>query len=123
MQPDRRLPLVSQEYLHDLEDEFNDPAPVHSFVRDFVAIWDERYSRLEQAVRQQDVEASLDALLSVRIASTMVGATRLARFAFELETDLKRGNLHSVLIALRDLRICGASTIEELTAEYINFNW
>ena len=117
-----RLPLVNQSFLHDLEDEFEDPAPVHSFAQDFVAIWDKRYSRLAKAVKQGNAAASFDALLSVRIASTMVGATRLARFAAELESSLKRGNLEAVAEALPDVQACGRATIRELTTSYINID-
>jgi HPt (histidine-containing phosphotransfer) domain-containing protein len=118
-----RLPLVNRDVLHELEDEFEDPCPARSFVRDFIAFWDERYFRLADAVRTGDSTASLDALLSVRIASTMIGASRLARLAADLESTLKRGNIEAVAEALPEMKQCGAATIEELETSYINVDW
>jgi HPt (histidine-containing phosphotransfer) domain-containing protein len=120
MPADDRLPLVNQNLLHELEEDFDDPAPVRSFAHDFITFWDERYLRLADAVKQGDAAASLDALLSVRIASTMVGAVRLARFAAELELSLKRGHLEAVSEALPALQTCGKATIRELNTSYID---
>lgn len=119
----KRLPLVDQKVLHELEEEFEDPRPARSFVRDFIAFWDERYLRVADAVRHGDPDATLDALLSVRITSTMIGASRLARLAAELEVSLKRGNTEAVAEALPELRLCGAATIKELTTNYIKTDW
>ena len=122
MRADDRLPLVNQNLLHELEDEFDDPAPVRSFAHDFITFWDERYVRLADAVKQGDAAASLDALLSVRIASTMVGAVRLARFAAELESSLKRGHLEAISEALPAVQACGKATVRELNTSYINID-
>ena len=123
MSKHKRPRLVDQKVLHRLEDEFDDPGPAQSFVRDFIAYWDERYLRLAEAVQSRDTDASLDALLSVRIASAMIGATRLAGMAADLESKLKRGNLAAVEAALPDLLDCGTATIKKLTTKYINATW
>lgn len=123
MSKSKRLPLVDPRILHRLEEEFEDPGPAHSFVRDFVSFWDERYARLSEAVRLRDADASLDAVLSVRIASSMIGASRLADLAAELESTLKRGNLEAVAEALPQLRDCGTATVKKLTTTYINADW
>lgn len=123
MSKSKRPPLVDQKVLHRLEEEFEDPGPAHSFVRDFVTFWDERYLRLAEAVRREDAEASFDALLSVRIASAMIGASRLATLAAELESTLKRGNLDAVADGLPHLKECGAATIKKLTTKYMNADW
>lgn len=122
MPADERLPLVNQNLLHDLEEEFDDPAPVRSFAHDFITFWDERYLRLADAVKQGDAAASHDALLSVRIASTMIGAARLARFAAELESSVRRGNVAAVAEALPAVQACGKATIRELITSYINID-
>lgn len=123
MSKNKRPPLVDQKVLHRLEEEFEDPGPARSFVRDFIAFWDERYLRLAEAVRQNDAPATFDALLSVRIASSMIGAARLASLAAELESSLKRGNLDAVAEGLPQVEECGAATIKKLIAKYSNSNW
>lgn len=123
MSKNKRPPLVNLKVLHRLEDEFEDPGPAHSFVRDFIGYWDERYLRLAEAVRLRDEAASLDALLSVRIASAMIGASRLARLAAELESSLKRGHLEAVAEALPRVKDCGDATIRKLTTKYMNADW
>ena len=119
----KRPPLVDRKVLHKLEEEFEDPGPAHSFVRDFVAFWDERYLRLAETVKRHDEAASLDALLSVRIASAMIGAVRLARLAADLESSLKRGHLEAVAEALPQMKDCGDATVRKLTTKYINADW
>lgn len=123
MSKNKRPPLVDRKVLHRLEEEFEDPGPAHSFVRDFVAFWDERYLRLAEAVQRHDEAASLDALLSVRIASSMIGAARLARLTANLESSLKRGHLEAVAEALPHLKHCGDATVRKLTTKYMNADW
>ncbi|GAA2173311.1 hypothetical protein GCM10009784_07110 [Arthrobacter parietis] len=123
MSKNKRAPLVDRKVLHRLEDEFEDPGPAHSFVRDFVAFWDERYLRLAEAVQRHDEAASLDALLSVRIGSAMIGAARLAKLAAELESSLKRGHLGAVAEALPQVKECGDATVRKLTTKYIDASW
>ena len=43
------------------------------FARDYAAMWDQRYSRLALAVENQDRASALDAIISLRITSAMVG--------------------------------------------------
>ncbi|MFJ6280694.1 Hpt domain-containing protein [Arthrobacter subterraneus] len=120
MAASKRPPLVTWSVLRRLEDEFDDPAPARSFVRDFIAYWDDRYLRLVHTVEGGDAAASLDALLSVRITATMIGATRLARLTADLESSLKRGDLGAVAEALPEMQDCAAATIRELTRKYVN---
>ncbi|WP_323959573.1 Hpt domain-containing protein [Arthrobacter sp. JZ12] len=123
MSKHKRPPLVNLKVLHQLEDEFGDPGPAHTFVQDFVDFWDERYLRLVEAVRSRDTNATHEAIRSVRISSSMVGASRLAELAGDLESNLKRGNLDAVAHALPQVKDCGAATITKLTTKYINSEW
>lgn len=123
MSKHKRPPLVDVKVLHRLEDEFGAPGPAHAFVRDFVGFWDERFSRLAEAVRVQDADAILEAVRSVRISSSMVGASRLTSLAADLESNLKRGNLDAVAHALPHVKDCGTATMSKLTTKYINAEW
>lgn len=121
--PGDRPPLLNQSALHELEEELDDPGRAHAFAEDYAAIWDERYLRLVDAVQHGDTSASLDALLSVRTASTLIGAARLANLAADLEYCVKCGNLKAVAEALPAVRSCGAATVSELITKYINTDW
>jgi HPt (histidine-containing phosphotransfer) domain-containing protein len=61
------------------------------FLRFFVDLWPTRWERLEAAVRSGDCVAALDACLSVKSSSAMVGALRLSAAAGELETAIRVG--------------------------------
>lgn len=112
-------PLVDWSTLRRLEQEFEDPGPARSFVRDFISFWDERFARLVHAVERGDAPASFDALLSVRITATMIGASRLARLTAELEAWSQRGNLDAVAESLPKMKECAAATISELSRKYL----
>jgi HPt (histidine-containing phosphotransfer) domain-containing protein len=62
-----------------------------SFLRFFVDLWPTRWERLEAAVRSGDCAAALDACLSVKSSSAMVGALRLSAAAAELEAAIRGG--------------------------------
>lgn len=115
-----RTPLVDPNVLHDLEDQLNSPAAARAFVRDYVAVWDERDTRISSAIARRNQAASLDAVLSLKITSTMVGATQLVSLASKLETLLREGKLDDAAAALPQVHRCGLRTMRELTALHLN---
>lgn len=113
---------VEPEILAELEAELEGPELAHGFARDYAALWDQRFSRLTAAVQDQDRVAALDAIISVRIASAMVGGIRLATFAQALEDCVRGsdfGKAHQLLASLAEH---GVRTISELRATYIQKN-
>lgn len=114
-----RTPLVDPDVLHDLEDQLDSAAAARAFVRDYVAVWDERELRLSSAVARRNQAASLDAVLSLKITSTMVGATQLVALARGLEKLLREGSLEEAAAVLPHLHRCGLRTMRELTVMHL----
>lgn len=114
----KQLPLVDLQVLRELEQQAGDPSVAQSFVRDFIRIWDHRYTRLVQTVELGGREARMDAVLSVKASSTMAGAARLAHLAGGLERLIRDGDT-AAAAALPGIRTCGEQTIEEFLACYV----
>ncbi|QOD02408.1 Hpt domain-containing protein [Pseudarthrobacter sp. BIM B-2242] len=110
---------VQPEILAELEAELNGPELALGFARDYAALWDQRFSRLTAAITGQDRAAALDAIISLRIASAMVGGVRLATLAQALEHTVRGSDFaqaHQLLAGLADH---GVRTIAELQSTYI----
>ncbi|MBG6179725.1 Hpt domain-containing protein [Arthrobacter sp. CAN_A1] len=112
--PRRRVPLVDQDTLRALGDQLENPSAVKTFVADFIQVWDERYLKLADTVERRDRDAALEAVLSVRTTSTMVGAARLANLAANLEELIRLGDMDEAVDALPFVQACGLQTIREL---------
>ena len=115
-----RTPLVDPNVLHDVEYQLNRASAARAFVRDYVAVWDERDSRLSTAITRRNQAASLDAVLSLKITSTMVGATQLVSLASDLEGLLRDGRLEEAEAALPQVHRCGLRTMRELTVLHLD---
>ena len=99
--------------LRDLSDHLG-PGTSRQFVVDYVRLWDSRYSRLVSALHNTDFAAAMDVVLSIKTASQMAGAERLAKLAAEAQ-DLVRSQDHAGLVALLEpLEQCGQATMHEL---------
>lgn len=114
-----RTPLVDPDVLHDLEDQLDSRDAARAFVRDYVAVWDERDGRISSAIARRNQAASIDAVLSLKITSTMVGATQLVSLATALEELLREGKLEEAESALPQVHRCGLRTMRELTLHYL----
>lgn len=114
-----RTPLVDVNAIHDLEDQLDSPAAARAFVRDYVAVWDERDLRLSSAIARRNQAASLDAVLSLKITSTMVGATLLVALTTALEGLLREGKLEEAEAAFPQIHRCGLRTMRELTVQHL----
>ena len=113
---------VEPEILAELEAELDGPELAHGFARDYAGLWDQRFSRLAAAVKDQDRVAALDAVISLRIASTMVGGIRLATLARAIEEAVRRSEFATARQLLAGLAEHGVRTISELRANYIHEN-
>lgn len=114
----RTVPLVDPVVLQDLEDELGQPELVTNFAKDYVGLWETRERRLIASLANQDRAAALDAVISLKVSSTMVGALRLAGLAQALESAVRRGDatggLFPELISAQ-----GRATVDELRAQYL----
>ena len=118
-EPEELLPLVDASILEDLEEELNGSELAIRFARDYAAMWDQRCSRLALAVQNQDRASALDAIISLRITSAMVGGVRLARLAELLETLIRQGDFGQGQAMMDRVADHGDRTVSELQASYI----
>ncbi|ELT43600.1 Hpt domain-containing protein [Arthrobacter nitrophenolicus] len=113
------LPLIDAAVLDELEDELAGTGLAKRFARDYAAMWDQRYSRLAAAVHSQDSESALDAAISLKISSAMVGGVRLAKLAELLETLIRLGDFGQGKVLMERVAMDGGLTITELQSTYI----
>jgi histidine phosphotransfer protein HptB len=96
------VPLLDPAALDRLRDELDDDEGVWKvFVRNFIAQLPQRIEKLRAALTTGDLSGSLDAVLSLKTSSQMVGAERLAEIAIGLErlvrTEARQGTPEIVL--------------------------
>ncbi len=112
-------PILDLSALWAMETDFHDTEPVRNFVRDFISIWDYRYTGLLDATADHNQKAALSVLGGIKVSSVMIGATRLRMVAEDIECRLRRGEEHipdRLLVALHD---CGQQTVKELNESYL----
>ncbi|MHC6221943.1 Hpt domain-containing protein [Arthrobacter sp. MMS24-S77] len=102
-----------------LEDQMDNPLIARTFAGDFAKLWERRYEILAAAVERCDAAASLDAILSLRTSSTMVGGVRLALLAARLEEHIRNGDLRDTQPLLNAIAECGRATVHELKDSYV----
>ncbi|MGX1162237.1 Hpt domain-containing protein [Arthrobacter sp. SLBN-100] len=87
---DAGRPLVDQAVLNRLRDELGeDGGYCKVFVGNFIEYLPHRIGRLQLALTTGDLDGSVDAVLSLKTSSQMVGAERLARLAMALEGEIR----------------------------------
>ncbi len=84
------------------------------FVSDYVRAWPVRYDRFCAALAAADAEEAYVSLLSIRTASQMVGAVRLARRAAKLEPPARAGRFAECAAGLGRLHSTGEKTMRAL---------
>jgi HPt (histidine-containing phosphotransfer) domain-containing protein len=83
-------PLLDQSVLSRLRAELDDDEGVWKvFVQNFIAALPQRTERLRLTLTTGDLTGALDATLSLKTSSQMVGAERLAGLALDLERSLR----------------------------------
>ena len=90
-QPDGYAPpLLDPAVLERLRDELDDEEGVWKvFVEAFIAQMPQRLQKVRLALTTGDLPGAMDAVLSLKTSSQMVGAERLAALALELEGSLR----------------------------------
>lgn len=93
---DDALRLLDPAVLDRLREELDDDAGVWTvFVQTFIAFLPHRTERLRLALTTGDPAGAMDAVLSLKTSSQMVGAERLAALALNLERALRHDILHA----------------------------
>jgi HPt (histidine-containing phosphotransfer) domain-containing protein len=124
---DAPRPLVDQSVLDRLREELEeDEGYCKVFVGNFIECLPQRIGRLRLALTTGDLEGSVDAVLSLKTSSQMVGAERLAGLAMDLEGEI-RTEAHEADVAvvlprlaasfLRTINHCSRQTMHRLQAQ------
>ena len=124
---DAGRPLVDQAVLNRLRDELGeDGGYCKVFVGNFIEYLPHRIGRLQLALTTGDLDGSVDAVLSLKTSSQMVGAERLARLAMALEGEI-RTEAYDADVAvvlprlagsyLRSIYQCSQQTMHRLQAQ------
>jgi hypothetical protein len=106
--------LVDPAALQDLGVQLDSAAVAQGFARDYARMWDRRYAALATALDRRDQSAALDAVLSLKTSSSMVGGLLLAELAGELEELIRAGQLPQAASRLGDVAARGNATVDEL---------
>ncbi|MBT2551555.1 Hpt domain-containing protein [Arthrobacter sp. ISL-5] len=123
-----RQPLVDGAILARLREELQpDPWICDRFIHNYIRLLPARLDSLDRAMESLDSEAALDAVLSLKTSSLMVGASRLGVLAGDLEWKLRLcppgpgpGSAPSAsvfLTHLESIRDCTAGTIARLESQ------
>ncbi|WP_025779352.1 glycosyltransferase [Brevibacterium sp. VCM10] len=115
------VPLLDQSSLTELAEELEgrDEYAVEIVSR-FALIWPRRLANLQQAVAAEDVLGISDAIASIRVASTMVGARRLQVAAEDFTTLVESREFDAARAALPRLSRVGDDTIVEIRARFLD---
>jgi HPt (histidine-containing phosphotransfer) domain-containing protein len=124
---DAGRPLVDQSVLDRLREELDeDEGYCTVFVGNFIDYLPRRIGRLRLALTTGDLEGAVDAVLSLKTSSQMVGAERLAGLALDLESAIRSDSSHSdVAVALprlaaaylKPINQCSKQTLHRLQAQ------
>lgn len=112
------LPLLDFAVLQDLEEQLGSPEIASDFARDYARLWVQRQGNLVAAVEGQDRGRALDAVVSLKVSSAMVGGLRLALLAETVEAFIRGGDFPGGR-ALAMLAHHGGATVNELQLSYI----
>jgi HPt (histidine-containing phosphotransfer) domain-containing protein len=107
-------PLVSWTVQSTLRDDVADSEAYTGFIRSYTEMWPRRYGRLAHAIRVNDWVQAMDAALSLRSSSEMLGAVNLARLALAVEQAIRSRQLHAAGMLLPGLKSCGEDTMSVL---------
>lgn len=107
-------PIVDPSALKELGSQLDSPAVAEGFARDYARMWDQRYQSLAASLDSGDETAALDAVLSLKTSSAMVGGVRLAELARELEDAIRVRDARLARLLLREVAESGNVTVDEL---------
>ncbi|MGW9412708.1 Hpt domain-containing protein [Arthrobacter cupressi] len=112
-------PLLDLAVFQLLEDQLDNPLIARSFASDFAKLWTLRYEVLAGAVERGDIAGALEAILSLKTSSIMVGGMRLAGLAGEFEEHIRKGGVRDARSLLAAVAECGHATVLELQGSYV----
>lgn len=120
---DDEFRYVDPSVLKNLEEQLRSRETALRFAQDYVRLWARRQHLLEAAVESRDRTAALDAVLSLKVSSAMVGAVRLARLTEKLELVVRgKDDLQGTRPLLALAAEMGSATVKELQDNHFRKN-
>ena len=113
------LQLLDFTVLQELEEDMGGSGVASAFAKDYIGIWNKRLGYLTTSVGNNEPRLAMDAVLSLKNSAFMVGASRLAKLALELECLIRTGDLSAVRKLLPVVRQTGEDTVTALRKSYL----
>lgn len=114
------LPLLDAQIITSLAEELDGAEDfARELVNTFGLIWPRRWANLRLAVAAEDRTATADAIASIRVASEMLGAERLARGAADLDEYLDAEDYAGLRRELPIIGSVGEATVEEIRERFV----
>lgn len=113
------LPLVDRTVLEDLAEELGRPDLARHFAMDYSVLWGQRERRLIDSFERADQAAAIEATISLKVSSAMVGGLRLAYLAQLLQAAVQEGDLRNGASVLALISVQGRATVNELEQGYL----
>lgn len=113
--PNQQFRLLALETLRDLSDQLGAETCLQ-YVSNFMAMWEQRFTRFTLAVQRRDYDAAMDVVLSIKISSHMAGAERLSALGVTAQQLVSIRDGRGLDELLVPLRTCGGETIAHLNA-------
>ncbi|GAA1117071.1 glycosyltransferase family 2 protein [Nesterenkonia jeotgali] len=114
------LPLLDPAIISTLAEELDGAEDfARELVNTFGLIWPRRWANLRLAAAAEDHTATIDALASIRVASEMLGAERLAQTARDLGVHLDAVDYSALRRELPTISVVGEQTVEEIRGRFI----
>lgn len=115
------VPLLDQNSLTELAEELEGRDEyAEEIVSRFALIWPRRLANLQQAVAAEDALATSDAIASIRVSSTMVGARRLQLASEDFTILVESREFDAARAALPRLSRVGDDTIVEIRSRFLD---
>lgn len=108
--------LVDPRVLAALAAELEDRAAAATIARLYRDNLERRVARLDAACDQEDLEAAMDVLLSIKVTSATVGATTIRSFAEWAERPLSSGDWPAARSAAQAVRAATPATLGAIDA-------
>ena len=102
--------------LHRLAQEVGDNSFPHVFTAKYRVLLGERLARIGRTLQSSDLAGALDAILSLKVSSTVVGTRELAALALAIETDLRGHDLAAARLSATELAPVAARASQALDA-------
>lgn len=102
MSDDEAIPVLDSSRLRLLAQEVGNKA-AHEFLGTYLRLLPARMARLVGQLASGDIEASMDAVLSLKVTSSMIGAIGLEHYCQALQHQLSLGRLADAETAKSEL--------------------